>query len=563
MVTIVNFLGHLKHLTLIVFLVLAYVGHTQSLTDSVFNELDKVMTQRSIFDHEKEKHLSSLKSLLNSDGKPIEQEAAYQINCRLIEENWAYSFDSTLSYISRNLTIASILDREEWINKSKLDLALLLAYSGRYRESEDILKTIDKNHLTVDLKIKYFNAYRRIYSDLDYFAFESTISEDYRSIYRLYTDSVSLLINKENDDYWYAQEWELLDQGKYDECLHVNSFRLSKAKIASEKYSYITFQRSMVFGQMGNDEMEKKFLALSAISDILASRKDNASLAKLAWKIHQSGDTERAYKYIKYSFEDAIFYNSKLRFVEIANPFSIIIESHQIETDKQNWTLTIFAAVVSALSIILIFLLYYVQKQKKNLQKAKSELHEINEQYKKVNISLQETMVALKTSYKDLAESNHVKELYIGNFINIYSSFIDKLDKYRLTVNKMLRAKKYQELFDLTSTIESIDEEFATFYSTFDKTFLSLYPTFVKDLNDLLLEEEQIKLKNDELLNPELRILAVIRLGIKDSARIAQLLRYSVNTIYNYRVKIKNKAKGNREEFENQIQQIGAHELIS
>jgi phosphopantetheine adenylyltransferase len=559
----VNSLTRLKPVTLVVFLLVTQCGHTQSMIDSVFNELEKVMAQRNIYDQEKEKHLLSLKSLLLENGKPIKKEETFQVNTKLIEEYWPYSFDTTLSYINRNLSIALDLNHEEWTNRSKLDLALLLASSGRYKEAQDILKTITSSRLTSDLKIKYFNCYRKIYSDLDYFAFESTIAEDYAAIYRVYTDSVLSLVKQDDDDYLYAQEWELLAQGRLEECLQVNSLRLSKANMATEKYSYITFQRSMAYSLKGDNNMEEKYLALSAISDIMASRKDNASLAKLAWKIYQAGDIKRAYKYIKYSFEDAIFYNSKLRFVEIANPFSIIMESHQIEKDKQNRALLIFTLLVSALSILLLLLLYFVYEQKKKLQKAKGELHLINEQYKKVNFSLQETMLALKTSYKDLAESNHIKELYIGSFMNIYSDFIDKLDKYRLTVNRMLRAKKYQQLFDMTSTMESIDEEFETFYATFDKTFLSLYPSFVKELNDLLVEDERIELKNGEILNPELRILAVIRLGIKDSARIAQLLRYSVNTIYNYRVKIKNKAKGNREEFENQIQQIGAHELIS
>ncbi|TRX53800.1 hypothetical protein FNH22_20835 [Fulvivirga sp. M361] len=146
--------------------------------------------------------------------------------------------------------------------------------------------------------------------------------------------------------------------------------------------------------------------------------------------------------------------------------------------------------------------------------------------------------------------------------MNICSNFINKLDKYRLTVNKMLRAKKYQQLFDMTRTMEAIEQEIDTFYATFDKAFLELYPSFVDDLNDLLHVEEQIELKNHETLNPELRIFAVIRLGIKDSARIAEPLRYSVNTIYNYRVKIKNKAK-NREEFENHVLRIGAFKDIN
>ncbi len=552
-----------KPVAFVVFLLLTRVGCTQSVTDSVFIELEKVMAQRSTYDEEKEKRLSGLKSLLTSNGEPIKKEEAYQINNKLIEEYWPYSFDSTLAYINRNLAISLNLNHIEWENKSKLDLTLLLASSGRYKEAQDILTSIKRADLTINLAIKYFNCYRKIYSDLDYFAFESTIAEDYGSIYRVYTDSVLALGKTDDDDYLYSQEWELLDQGKFDECLKINSLRLSKTSIGTEKYSYITFQRSMAYGMKGDVKMEEKYLALSAISDIMASRKDNASLAKLAWKIHEDGNIEKAYKYIKYSFEDAIFYNSKLRFVEIANPFSIIMESHQMETNKKNRALLFFTIVASALSIILLSLLYFLYKQNKNLQKAKGELHQVNEQYKQVNLSLQETMLALKTSYKDLAESNHVKELYIGSFMNIYSDFIDKLDKYRLTVNRMLRAKKYQQLLDMTSTMEAIDEEFETFYATFDKTFLSLYPSFVKELNDLLLAEEQITLKNGEILNPELRILAVIRLGIKDSARIAQLLRYSVNTIYNYRVKIKSKAKGNREEFENKIQNIGAHELIN
>jgi phosphopantetheine adenylyltransferase len=558
----VNFTIYLKFIASIAFILLSNIGHSQDVTDSAFSELEKVMEQRSKYDQEREKRLSGLKSLLTSDGKPIEKEEAYKINIKLIEEYWPYSFDSTLSYINRNLAIASDLNNHERKNKSKLDLTLLLASSGRYKEAQDILRSIDRTHLTVDLTIKYFNCYRKIYSDLDYFAFDSPIAEDYGKIYGQYTDSVASLI-KEEDDYLYAKEWKLFDEGRFDECLKVNSLRLSKVKVATEKYSYITFQRSMVYEQMGDTGMEQKYLALSAISDILASRKDNASLAKLARKIHDNGDTERAYRYIKYSFEDAIFYNSKLRFVEIASPFSLIMESHQIEKDKQNKALMIFTVVVSALSVILLSLLYFVYRQNKTLQKAKSELHQINEQYKEINLSLKETMAALKTSYKDLAESNHIKELYIGSFMNICSNFIDKLDKYRLTVNRMLRAKKYQQLFDMTSTMEAIEEEVETFYANFDKAFLSLYPSFVKELNGLLLEGEQIELKTDEMLNPELRILAVIRLGIKDSARIAQLLRYSVNTIYNYRAKIKNKAKGDREEFEHQIQQIGAHGLVN
>ena len=235
------------------------------------------------------------------------------------------------------------------------------------------------------------------------------------------------------------------------------------------------------------------------------------------------------------------------------------MEAHQLDSEKKARALRIFAIILSCLSIALLILFYFVFRQNKNLQKAKNEIHQISEQYKKVNISLEETMSELKLSYSDLTEANRMKELYIGNFMSICSDLIDKLDGYRLLVNKMLRAKEYQRLFDLTNTRSSIEDEIKTFYNTFDKTFLILYPSFVDDVNELLLEEHRIELESNDILNTELRILALMRLGIKDSARIAQLLRYSVNTIYNYRTKIKNKAKGNRDEIEHMIMKIGSH----
>lgn len=531
----------------------------QTVSDSIIKELDKVMMEKKRFDEEKEKRINGLKSLLAYKKGSVSETDEYQINNKLIDEYWSYSFDSTITYLNKNAAIAKRLNNRQWINKSKLDLALLLASSGTYKEAQDILGTISTAALSIAQLKEYYNCHRKIYSDLDYFSLEHDYKKEYFKLYQKYTDSIKPLISENEDEYLYLQEWELLDQGKFDACLKINSLRLSKVKIASKEYSYITFQRSMIYEQMNNRVMEKKYLALSAISDIMDSRKDNASLAKLAFRIYEKGDIDRAYRYIKYSFEDATFYNSKLRFIEIANSFSLIMESHQKESDRKNKALLIFTIVVSVLSFILLSLLYFVQKQKKTLQIAKNELHKINEQYKEVNISLANTMEELKLSYYGLSEANTIKELYIGSFMKICSDFIDKLDKYRLTVNNMLRTKKYLQLFEMTKTSNAIEKEVELFYKTFDTTFLSLYPTFVDELNDLLIEEERIELKNNEILNTELRILAVIRLGINDSARIAQLLRYSVNTIYNYRAKVKNKAKI-KVDFENQILKIGAYD---
>jgi len=523
--------------------------------------LNDVMLNQQQYNDEKEERLQAIKLLLiDNDGRLTDAEE-YQINNRLIREYWSYSFDSTMAYVDVNLRLAQNSDNSEWTNKSNLDLALLMASSGHYKESQDVLLSIDKSGLSPTLRIEYYNCYRQIYSDLDYFSLQTESQLEYGDLYRSYTDSVAPMIEENEDDLLYAKEWELLAQNKFDESLKINSQRLSKTQMATEKYSYITFQRSLIYEQMEDRLLEKQFLALSAISDIKASRKDNAALAKLAFLTYEDGDVELAYQYISFSFEDAIFYNSKVRFVEIANSSSLILEAHQLATDKKNRSLRIFTVVLSVFFLVLLVLLYFVYKQKKTLELAKVELHKINEQYKALNVSLEKAMLELKSSYQHLSEANKVKELYIGNFMKIFSDFISKMDKNRLMVNKMLRSKKYQQLFDMTKTMEAIEEEVEIFYTTFDKTFLSLYPSFVDDLNELLLEDEQLTLKRVGNLNPELRIFALIRLGIKDSARIAELLRYSVNTIYNYRVKVKNMAK-NRDTFENEVLTIGEFLMV-
>lgn len=194
----------------------------------------------------------------------------------------------------------------------------------------------------------------------------------------------------------------------------------------------------------------------------------------------------------------------------------------------------------------------------RSLKQARNDLQGINIQLQRLNNDLKEVNDKLKDLNVELSESNHIKEQYIGNFFRICSKYIDKLDQYRRQVNKNLMLKKYSELLKMTRSREFMDSELKEFYDNFDQTFLHICPNFVEEVNRLIKSEESIVLKKDEVMNTELRIFALIRLGICDSSKIAELLRYSVNTIYNYRVKIKNKAIVPRNEFEDHIKRIGA-----
>jgi hypothetical protein len=247
-----------------------------------------------------------------------------------------------------------------------------------------------------------------------------------------------------------------------------------------------------------------------------------------------------------------------LRYKLLSEILPIINDAYQLKTEKNQNRLLILLVISGALLLALIVSLYLILIQNKDVRNKKNELSEVNKQLNGLNKNLADTNHKLQSINKELSESNHVKEHYIGNFLNICSDYIYKLDQFNKRVNKQLAHRKIEELFIETKSKKLIDTEIKEFYRNFDEAFLHIFPNFLSDFNKLLLDEEQIQLKSEERLNTELRIFALIRLGIKDSSHIAKLLRYSVNTIYNYRVKIKNKAKGDRENFENEVMKIDA-----
>jgi hypothetical protein len=277
----------------------------------------------------------------------------------------------------------------------------------------------------------------------------------------------------------------------------------------------------------------------------------------LALYLFENNEIDRAYEYINFSLEDAKFFNTRLRLAQISNILPLINTSYQIKSENQKAKLQHYLEAISILSLLLIFTLAYIYKQILTLSKARNELQKANSQLTNLNLDLKKVINQLEELNIKLSESNHIKEQYIGLFLSICSSYIDKMDILRKYVNKQLSIGKGAELYETTKSKKIIEEELKEFYDNFDNTFLHLFPNFVEEINSLLLEEETINIKKGELLNTELRIFALIRLGITDSSKIAAFLRYSVNTIYNYRVKIKNKSSVPRDDFENSVMRIG------
>jgi hypothetical protein len=344
---------------------------------------------------------------------------------------------------------------------------------------------------------------------------------------------------------------------KYDEALKLLISYYPTIKNDLHTKAIIAYGISSAYLGKKDRILEKQWLAVSAIFDIQSANKEYISLRRLAFLLYEDGDVDRAYKYIRRSLEDALFCNARLRTYEISQMLPIIDKAYQNQTEARQKQLVTSLVSISILSLFLLIAILLVYRQMRKLSVARKELSIANEQLNNLNHELSLTNDQLNSTNATLVEANLIKEEYIGRYMDQCSLYIDKLDGYRRLLNKTAAAGKIQDLLTAIKSKQFIDDELEFFYTNFDSTFLQLFPTFVEEFNNLLVDNEDTQLKQGELLNTELRIFALIRLGIKDSVKISHFLRYSLSTIYNYRTKLRNKALGPRNEFEEKVMQIG------
>ncbi len=539
----------------ILFIVLIHNATFANEIDSLLNQLDSLMKSRPQLQVAKENELKGMKVLLKeAKGKP---EQIYYITTQIIQDYIPYTFDSALYYINQNLLLSKNVNNIKMLSETRLLLTKILSSSGQYKEALDVIEDIKRSTLSGDMLKQYYSSFLTVYSELGYYSIVKEKKQKYDKLYQCYADSLVQILDPESEGYLVLKEKRYRDSRQMDACMEINTKRLSKCHIGDRTYSLVTFERSLNYEIMGKPELQKKFLILSAMSDIKACIMDNASLTSLAKLLYKQKDIDRPHEYIQFAFGDAVFFNSRLRFIAISNILPVINQAYQAKTDSQKAKLHDLLIIISILSVTVLLGMIFIYRQKQKLTIARTDLELVNQQLKELNGYLNSSNDMLQTVNNELAESNHVKELYIGNFISICSNYIDKLDKFRKFVNTHITTHNLNELFEYTKSKSLIEAELKEFYENFDNTFLSIYPNFVEKFNALLIEDERILLKKGELLTIELRIFALIRLGITDSSNIAGLLRYSVNTIYNYRVKIKNKAIVPREDFEKFVKKIG------
>ncbi|MDU1890396.1 MAG: DUF6377 domain-containing protein [Dysgonomonas sp.] len=523
------------------------VIEAKSQLDSLLNELDQTIKNRPEYNKIKESRIDSLKGKLNPK---IGLEDSYNVYHRLYREYRNFNMDSALNMAYKKYDIAQILRNEQYRYTAEMNIAEILGIMGMYKEAFDIVDKIDKNKLEESQLPYYFHFYHSTYSLL----FENSLSQNekthYEQLISQYKDSLLQVNDPQSVGYILVENGKRVELGQYDEALSLMMNCYKDNKNNESIVGSLSYGLSDIYEKKGDTEQQKKYLVISAISDLKRAVKSYISLRKLAIILYKEGDLDRAYAYIKCSMEDATFSKARFRTLEISETLPIIVTAYDKKVTQEKDNLKKSLILISLLSVILIVSLIYIYKQLKKLAQARRRIKDMYEEVKLMNTELNELN-------KKLSESNLVKEEYIGYVFNLCSSYIDKMEAYRINVNRKLKTGKVDEALKVTNSTSLVSDELKEFFRNFDVIFLNLYPNFVEEFNSLLKDNERIATKSDDILTPELRVFALIRLGINDSSKIASFLHYSPQTVYNYKLKIHNKLAISKEEFANLTQKIG------
>lgn len=552
----------LRSLSLIILTAISLHAMPIDTPKALIKELDNALDSSIVYSQQKQARITQLRanafSVRNGDvGERLEA------NDALFNEYKSYRCDSAAYYLIENINIATgSNEQQEAAMKNRISLSYLLSSSGYFLPAVDMLQTVNPKELPSKLLPTYYEAYEKAFSEMSNFEV-ATPPLNYSDMAIAYQDSLLRLLPSDDELRMQFEETRLREQKRFTEALAVNDKRLAEVSEQTPLYALIMFQRSLIYQSNGDKEQEMIALAKSAITDVRLGTKDHASLWMLAKIIYDYGDIDRAYRYMKFSWEDTKFFNAPLRNWQSAGILSLIEERYSNEIQLRNTQLKVFFSIISVLFLLLLAAMIFIKKQNnrltfsnEELSKAHDVVKETNSKLKKLNGDLAKLNDELKNANSALLESNNIKEVYFSRFIKLCSEYIDKLDRFRSTVSNKLATGQIQELKKMIQSKHFIDDEVKEFYKNFDSAFLHIFPDFVAKFNDLLVDDGKVELKDEELLNPELRIFALIRLGFNDSSQIAEFLRYSVNTIYNYRAKVKNKARVNRDEFENLVKKI-------
>lgn len=524
-------------------------------TQYLQEKLDLLLSHQTAHIKRKNETINQIKRGLFTEERALKRLQTYDL---LYQEYYVFQFDSAMIYLDKGITLAEKTANTYYYNNNLIHKAELLSIGGLYGEAIETMSLVDTTALDNTQKFDFYFSIFRIHT---YWA-DFCNDQKYAPIHR---EKAKQALIKAMD---YCDETAKTYEYYYGEyCVFVlndpKKARLHYLKAIHQLPSHSRFFAMACFALSGNyanegrTDQQKKYLLLSSIADAENCTMENYALQTLAMYIfeHNKSRIDRAQEYIQKSLEDARFYNNRLRIIEISNKLPVIVNSYQQTLNARNRVQMIAIIAVSLLLLFLLVAITYIVKQTKRLRLQQRELQKNNDSLSELNTRQKDLNTQLHKLNALLMDTNRKREGLAKLYIDLCAKYISRLKRQQTLVKRKIKANQTSELLSQLSSERLSEEDASTFLSRFDKAFLDLYPSFTKELNALLKVNYQIKNTHSNELTTDQRIMALIRLGVKESAEIADLLFYSPQTIYNYRSALKAKAI-NKTDFEVEVAKL-------
>lgn len=532
--------------------------------DSLYAQLDNAIDSSHVFLQQKNERIASLKGKLRSARLAPQR---YIITKQLCQEYIPFDNDSAITYLYQCLDLSREMRREDHYVETLIVLADQLVEAGYYTEASIHFGRIDTARLSDSLRTQYLLGQHHLYTEMGYYSHDVRLQRDFFAQARQFYDSLQTRLDSTSVIWLQLRTILLINEGLPSDAIAYSHLWQQQCQPQSRQWAIMAYYRSVIYGNMGNIDQQRYWLAQSALIDIRHAIMDQGALWSLAETLTtQDTDLDRAHRYIDFSWQCLVRFSSHMRSWLVAPIVTNINDEYKRQLQTANHRHISTIVLISFLTVGLLILLAYIQKKRRQLASARNDLATLNSQLSAMNSELSSANTALSQTNEQLRhaiihlnDSNRVKDEYLGKFLSICSEYIDKLDNYRLKINRKLKANQHGDLLRMTGSDQLKADELKELFQHFDTLFLHLFPTFVADFNALLRPEERIEPAGQGQLSTDLRIFALIRLGIDESSKIAEFLHYSPNSIYAYRARIKNKAAGRRDDFERQVKEIGIY----
>ena len=504
--------------------------------------LDEYIDRRELYTEQKEEKIKQLKMKLRIADNNTSR---LSILNTIYHEYISHRYDSAMVYANRGLSLALSDNNTYYATLNRINRAAVLSTGGFYSQAETLLNEIGENNVPHQLKQYYYYTTTWLYSYWESFCDKSEFKDYYR---QKKLQFLRLTVNTTHSNYvglyaYLSGELAYLENPLGKNVLRHYTIAINNSLVNSRVHASAAYCIARYYREIGNMQLYEKYIVEAAISDMVCPLKENLALQELSTYLYKKDPkyANRAARYIYCSMEDAQFYNNRLRMLEISNIQPIIATANQEALAHKERIVRGVLAVVSFLSLVLLGMALLGYKQTKWLARSRREV-------KSQNLKLTELN-------EKLIATNHRRETYMRLFMDISAVYIRKLIEYRKLVGRKIKANQTADLLKTINSYKLAEEEATTFYTRFDRAFIELYPGFVEELNHLLLPDAKIELPSPNSLTTEVRIFALMRLGVTDSQEIATLLFYSTQTIYNYKSAMRTRAI-NRETFDEDINRL-------